>query len=56
MKCAYWINLDDMPETTNQATITITIPMDESHIFKPSVLSHLAAQVMSKREGTSNGI
>lgn len=55
MKCAYWINLKDMPATTNQATVTITIPMDEGHIFKPSVLSYLADLVISQREKTKNG-
>ena len=42
-KCAYWISLKGLPETKNQASITVRIPMDEKHIFKPSVLSGILA-------------
>ncbi|GBU24548.1 hypothetical protein R83H12_01182 [Fibrobacteria bacterium R8-3-H12] len=56
LKCAYWINLNGMPETNNQATITITIPMDDTHIFKPSILNNLINQVMSSRIGGSNAV
>jgi hypothetical protein len=56
LKCAYWINLNGMTESNNQATVTITIPMDDAHIFKPSVLNNLINQVVSLRTGGNNAV
>ncbi|MDR0518027.1 MAG: DUF4365 domain-containing protein [Fibromonadaceae bacterium] len=56
LKCAYWINLNGMAESNNQATVTITIPMDDAHIFKPSVLNNLINQVVSLRTGGNNAV
>ena len=51
LKCAYWTNLGDSPQTYNQSSVTVTIPMDDAHIFKPSVLTTLIDQVVSMRTG-----
>jgi hypothetical protein len=48
-KCAYWINLKGQPDSVNNSTVTITIPMDEKHIFNPSALSELCQEVLSSR-------
>ena len=51
LKCAYWTSLVNSPQTNNQSTVTITIPMDDAHMFKPSVLTSLVDKVASMRTG-----
>jgi len=56
LKCAYWINLNGMAESNNKTTVTITIPMDDAHIFKPSVLSNLINKIESSLIGGGNAV
>ncbi|GHU17739.1 hypothetical protein FACS189472_05060 [Alphaproteobacteria bacterium] len=50
-KCAYWIGLENMPETDNMTSINIKIPMNEDHIFTPKVLEKLAEYFVTNRMG-----
>jgi len=56
LKCAYWISLSEMPESNNQTAVTITIPMDDEHIFKPSVLKDLVNKLESSLIGGGNAV
>jgi hypothetical protein len=47
MKCAYWQSLAGMSDTTNTESVTIKIPTDDGHIFKPEVLDIIARQISS---------
>jgi hypothetical protein len=47
MKCAYWQRLTGMSDTANTESVTVKIPMDDEHIFKPEVLDIIAKQVSS---------
>lgn len=53
-KCAYWINLKGMPDSANGTNVTVKIPMDEEHLFKPEVLKNLVGQLLAQRDGGVN--
>jgi len=42
MKCAYWKELKGMEDKQNTTSVTIQIPMDDSSIFKPTILNDIA--------------
>ena len=46
-KCAYWISLKDMLETSNKSTVTIKIP--KSNVFSPTSLMNIMTNVSIRR-------
>jgi hypothetical protein len=45
MKCAYWYSLRGSPSKANTASVTVNIPMNDEHIFKPDTLNEILQQV-----------
>jgi len=54
MKCAYWMGLNGMPESENEASKTIRIPMDDEHIFAAKTLDKITQEYIQAQSRKEN--